>query len=323
MRASPTLPPLHALRAFEAVGRLMSFRRAGEELLITQSAVSHHIRQLEDTLGMRLFERRARSIALTPAGERYLDVVARAFAVLADGTAELTALRTRRTLRLSLLPSFAANWLVPRLGRFREAHPEVDVELDPTLRLVDLAAGEADLAIRYGDGRWPGVRAELLMAERLTPVLSPDLARAHLVQDPADVLALPLLLTKRPYDWDIWAAEVGLDLSAARSIQLTDYNIVLQAAIDGEGVALGRTALIEDRLRAGLLVAPCPRVVTSPLAGHWLLSPERRRPSPAVQAFALWIRQEAKTVIRSDPIGSDGSVRPAEQDTAGYARRLG
>ena len=294
MRASPALPPLHALRAFEAVGRLLSFRRAGEELLITQSAVSHHIRQLEEALGLRLFERKARSIALTTAGERYLEVVSRAFGVLAEGTADLSALRARQSLRVSLLPSFAANWLVPRLGRFRDAHPSVDVELDPTLRLVDLTAGEADIAIRYGDGRWPDARAELLIAERLTPVLSPALAQEHRLQDPAELLAMPLLLTKRPFDWDIWAAKAGVDLTAARTIQLTDYNIVLQAAIDGEGVALGRTVLIEDRLRAGLLVAPCPHVVISPRAGHWLLTPERRRPSPAVQAFVHWIGREAE-----------------------------
>jgi LysR family glycine cleavage system transcriptional activator len=293
MRSSPTLPPLHALRAFEAVGRLLSFRRAGEELLITQSAVSHHIRQLEDALGVRLFERKARSIALTPAGERYLEVVSRAFAGIAEGAAELAGARARQSLRVSLLPSFAANWLVPRLSRFRGAQPAIDVELDPTLRLVDLAAGEADLAIRYGDGRWPNVRAELLIAERLTPVVSPRLARERRLHEPADLLALPLLLTKRPFDWEVWASGSGLDMGAARTIQLTDYNIVLQAAIDGEGVALGRTVLIEDRLRAGLLVAPCPRIVTSPLAGHWILTPERRRLSPAVQAFVQWMRAEA------------------------------
>lgn len=293
MRSSPDLPPLQALRAFEAVGRLLSFRRAGEELLITQSAVSHHIRQLEEKLHTRLFVRRARSIALTQEGERYLETVTRAFALLVEGTSELTHSAVRQRLRVSLLPSFAANWLVPRLSNFHAAHPEIDLQIDPTLRLVDLAAGEADLAIRYGDGRWPGGRCELLMEERLTPMLSPELAVRQPLREPKDLLDHTLLFTQRPLDWEIWAEEVGLDLSHARTLQLTDYNIVLQAALDGQGVALGRRLLIEDRLRSGALIAPCPAVVSSPRAAYWLLMPERRRLTTAARAFAEWIKVES------------------------------
>lgn len=293
MRSTPDLPPLHALRAFEAVGRLLSFRRAGEELSISQSAVSHHIRHLEETLGARLFERRARGIALTQAGQRYLETVARAFALIAQGTAELTQTAARRRLRVSLLPSFAANWLVPRLGAFQAAHPDIHIDLDPTLRLADLAAGDADLAIRFGDGNWPGGRAELLMPEHLTPVLSPALAARHALRTPEDLLGHTLLFTHRPADWEIWAEDTGLDLGRARILQLTDYNIVLQAALDGQGVAMGRRLLIADRLRAGALVAPYPRTVTPPRTGHWLVTPERRRLSPAARAFVAWIAAAA------------------------------
>lgn len=249
MRPSTVLPPLLALRAFEAVGRLLSFRRAGEELQITQSAVSHHVRRLELTLGVRLFERHPRSIKLTSAGKRYLNTIAQAFALIGEGTVELTQTRARQQLRISLLPSFAANWLVPRLAQFRARHPMIDVELDPTLRLIELSAGEADLAIRYGDGRWPGVRSQLLTSEQLTPVLSPALAKNQPLTQPSHLLGHTLLLTKNPADWEIWSETIGLDLSRARSIQLTDYNIVIQAALDGQGVALGRRLLIEDRIQ--------------------------------------------------------------------------
>ncbi len=289
MRSSALLPPLAALRAFEAVGRLLSFRRAGEELLITQSAVSHHIRALEAALGVRLFERRARSIALTPAGARYLEAVGAAFALIREGTAELT----RPLLRVSVLPSFAANWLVPRLPQFEAQHPGIAVELEPTLALVDLAAGEADLAIRYGEGPWPGGRAELLVAEALTPVLSPALQARQPVATPQDLLGHTLLLSRRPIDWEAWAAAAGIDLGRARRVQLTDYNIVLQAALDGQGVALGRSWLIEDRLRAGALIAPCPLSVTRAQFGHWLLLPADRRPAPAAAAFAAWLKRVA------------------------------
>lgn len=306
MRPSTVLPPLLALRAFEAVGRLLSFRRAGEELQITQSAVSHHVRRLELTLGVRLFERHPRSIKLTSAGKRYLNTIAQAFALIGEGTVELTQTRARQQLRISLLPSFAANWLVPRLAQFRARHPMIDVELDPTLRLIELSAGEADLAIRYGDGRWPGVRSQLLTSEQLTPVLSPALAKNQPLTQPSHLLGHTLLLTKNPADWEIWSETIGLDLSRARSIQLTDYNIVIQAALDGQGVALGRRLLIEDRISAGSLVAPLATVVDAPRAGHWLVMPERLRLTSAARSFVDWIG--AEIISREGANGRDTPV---------------
>ncbi len=151
MRSSEKLPPLAALRAFEAAGRLMSFRKAGEELLITQSSVSHHIAALESSLGTRLFLRKARGVVLTAKGERYYESICRAFAIITQGAIEM---RSQDCLRVSMLPSFAANWLVPRLPRFWKKYPNCRIEIDPTLRLADLHT-EADIAIRYGNGRWP------------------------------------------------------------------------------------------------------------------------------------------------------------------------
>jgi LysR family glycine cleavage system transcriptional activator len=285
---------LQALRAFEAVARLSSFRRAGEELLITQSAVSHQIHELEQNLGLKLFVRKARSIELTPQGARYFETVAQAFDLIRDGTINLRRHAKKERVRVSLLPSFAANWLVPRLSRFTGAHPEIDLVLDPTLRLADLGSDEADVAIRYGDGSWSDADCRLLMMERLTPVASPALlARGPKVSAPQDVLRHALLMPLRPYDWEVWAAASGVDLHGARTIQLSDYNIVLQAALDGHGIAMGRLLLVADRLCSGALAQPCAGVVTSPRVGHWLLTPKRLQPTPAATAFMEWLAGEA------------------------------
>ncbi|MEA1652589.1 transcriptional regulator GcvA [Nitrospirillum sp. BR 11164] len=293
MRLSPILPPLPALRAFEAAGRLLSFRQAGEELLITQSAVSHHIRQLEDSLGVALFLRHARGVTLTEDGARYLAAVRQAFGLIAEATRDVRAQGARQTLRVSMVPSFAANWLVPRLDRFAAAHPDVDLILDPTLRKVDVPNGEADVGIRYGAGPQPGdgLAGRLLHVDRLAPVAAPALLRrGPPLQAPADLLAHPLLFTIRPLEWRVWARAADVDLQAARTVQLTDYNIVLQAAVEGQGVAMGRALLVQDRLRAGTLVSLFPEVVVeTPQVAHWLVWAAARAPTPAMTAFIDWI----------------------------------
>jgi len=300
VRSYSTLPPLQSLRAFASVARLLSFRRAGEELLITQSAISHHIRELEQNLGVKLFIRKARVVELTPEGRRYFDFVREAFDLIASGTNDLRARATKSRVRVSLLPSFAANWLVPRLRRFNETHPDIELVLDPTLRLADFGTGEADLAIRYGDGQWDGVSSQLLMTEALTPVASPKLLReGPRLSEPRDVLNHPLLLALKPYEWEIWAEESGVDLRTARTIQLSDYNIVLQAALDGQGIAVGRLLLAADRLRSGALTQPFDKIVTSPRAAYWLVTSRHSRPSGATAAFKTWIADEATASQRA------------------------
>lgn len=292
MRSSPALPPLHALRAFEAVGRLLSFRRAGEELLITQSAVSHHIRTLEEALGTLLFERKGRSIALTAAGARYLDCISQAFALVADGTREVRSHATRQLLTVSLLPSFAANWLVSRLADFHAAYPQIELILDPTLNQANLAAGEADIAIRYGVGEWPGLRCELLATERLMPVMSPVLAARQPLAEPDDILAHTLLISHRPTEWEAWSRYAAIDLTSARRLQLTDYNIVLQAALSGQGVAMGRSLLIAEHISRGTLVAPLPGFATAPGLGYWAVLPSGDTDKPTATMFVNWLRRE-------------------------------
>lgn len=293
MRRSSTLPPLQALRAFEAVGRLLSFRKAGEELLITQSAVSHHIHELEAVLGCRLFIRKARSIELTAEGAAYHGRIGAGFQLIAEATAELRAALGHGAVRLSVLPSFAANWLVRRLPAFQRLRPDIKVEIIPTLDLTDLARGEADLAIRYGAGPWPGVQAHLLVQEALAPVISPSLlAGGARLREPGDLLALPLLFAKRAAEWQVWAQSAGVDLAAARIVQLTDYNVVLQAALSGQGVAMGRGRLIEDHLASGRLVRPFDHQVRSAQMAYWLVMPTGRQPNAPQRALAAWLERE-------------------------------
>jgi LysR family glycine cleavage system transcriptional activator len=302
MRSSSTLPPLQSLRAFEAVARLLSFRRAGEELLITQSAVSHHIRRLEEHLGARLFIRRSRDIALTQDGERYFRSVNEAFAIIAAATGDLRGPRARSRVRVSLLPSFAANWLVPRLGDFTAAHPELELILDPTVHLADLNAGDADLAIRFGDGNWNGMESRLVMEERITPVASPALlSRGPPLLKPQDVVAYPLLMVLRPYEWELWAEANHVDLTGAETVQLTDYNIALQAALDAQGIAIARLRLIGDRLRSGALIQPFPQALRSPRLGHWLVWRRGGCESAGVRAFSDWITRVASDHVEAFP----------------------
>ncbi|MFM9935024.1 MAG: LysR substrate-binding domain-containing protein [Novosphingobium sp.] len=289
MRRSATLPPLPSLRAFAAVGRLLSFRKAGEELLITQSAVSHHVKQLEDYLGTALFDRHGRTISLTPAGQSFLGRVDAGFATIEAGVREVRG--DPAIVRLSLLPSFAANWLVPRLPRFRVLHPEIVVDLDPSLETVDLGQRTVDLAIRYGAPGWPGLDAECLMREALTPVLC---GNAEPLREPGDVLRHTLLLSRRETDWQIWAKACGVDLAKARTLQLVDYNLVLQAAIEGQGVAMGRLSQVRERLRSGALVAPLPVVTAPDSAAYWLLWAKGRVLPPSATVFRQWLLGEAK-----------------------------
>jgi LysR family glycine cleavage system transcriptional activator len=301
MRTPKNLPPLPALRVFECVGRVQSFRKASEELCISQSAVSYHIKTLEDDLGLKMFERHARGISFTPDGATYFGVIRQAFGLVEDSTLALRGSAEPSTVKVSVLPSFAAGWLVQRLARFAAECPHIRVMLDPGLALADLDQGEADVAIRYGRGDWAGVQSELLFTEHLSPVASPELLRrGPAIERPQDVLNHPLLFVSRPYDWELWAEACGVDLSQARCLHLTEYNIVLQAATDGLGVAMGRKFLIAGRLKSGTLVKPLAQDVTPTSLGYWVCLAQQRR-SREAQAFAGWLMREARRPLHSRP----------------------
>ncbi|UXI69968.1 transcriptional regulator GcvA [Tahibacter amnicola] len=288
-----TFPPLQALRAFESAGRHLSFTRAAEELCITPSAVSHQVRSLEQFLGTPLFVRQTRALALTDAGLRYLADISRAFALIAEATGVVRHHR-RRSLRISLLSSFAANWLVPRLPRFTTRQPDVFLQFEPSLALVDFRRSDIQLAVRYGRGGWVDVDAELLFRERLAPVCSPEYLQRLPLDSAAGLRSHVLLMAtgKPEFEWNAWLDGSGVTVDALNTLMLSDYNIVLQAALDGQGVAMGRQALIEPHLRNRRLVQPLGPARRYGDLGYWIVTP-RRPQSPAVAAFIDWLREEA------------------------------
>ncbi|SSW73253.1 Glycine cleavage system transcriptional activator [Achromobacter veterisilvae] len=297
MRSARSLPALVSLRAFEAAARRLSFSQAAQELFVTQSAVSHHIQRLETELGVALFERRTRAVALTAAGQAYYGRVHAAFELLRQGTDEIRApAAARGKLRVGLLASFATRWLAPRLAGFAAAHPDIDLQLLPDIALADVAGGEVDVAIRYGRGAWPGVRARLLMTERLSVVCAPALiAGRKRPRSPEDLLRYPLLAShaRHPFEWDAWAQRYGLDLGRARPVRLHDYNIVVEAALAGQGLAMGRHRLIGAQLASGALVEALPgATLEAPRIGWWFVTP-RGALGDAAQRFHSWLEQAA------------------------------
>ncbi|MFC4278296.1 transcriptional regulator GcvA [Achromobacter aloeverae] len=298
MRLFRSLPPLLSLRAFEAAARHLSFSLAAAELFVTQSAVSHHIQKLEADLGVALFERRTRAVALTPEGEAYYANVHAAFELLRGGTEAIRAQAIgAATLTVGVLASFATRWLAPRLPAFSAAYPDITLQLRPEIALADVPAGAVDVAIRYGRGRWPATRARRLMAERLFPVCAPSLlAGGSRPRRPQDLARFPILASysKNAFEWDCWARHVGLDLGAMQTVQLHDYNIVVEAALAGQGIAMGRQRLIAGQLETGALVPVLPdAVLDDDRIGWWLVSP-KGTPKRAASAFCDWLVQAAE-----------------------------
>lgn len=299
-----SLPPLNGLRAFEAAARHLSFTRAAEELHVTQAAVSHQIKGLEERLGMRLFRRLNRSLLLTDEGQRLFLAARDAFERLAEAIEGLRARDTGGPLTVSVLPSFAAKWLVPRLSRFQERYPDIDLRITALERLVDLVRDDVDVAIRFGSGKWPGVRAEMILEDRVTPVCSPALAER--LREPADLAHVTLLHeTMEPMrnfpDWAAWlraAGVTGVDVS--RGLRFSHTHILLQAAIDGRGVALGQSPLAADDLAAGRLVAPFDLSLPVGYAYYLVYLPEAAE-RPKIKAFREWVTAEMAE-RRSAPI---------------------
>ena len=288
------LPPLPALRVFEAAGRLESFTLAADELDVTTSAVSRQIGALERALGVRLFERMARGLRLTPDGVRYLIEVADALRRLEHASASLRGGSTRRTLRLSVLPSFAGNWLVPHLPAFEAAHPDVDVLLEATTRYADFRHEQVDLAIRFGTGPWDGVASERLLPLEYYPVCRPDRQRGRgALGRPADLARHTWLDEVHvPEAWPRWLEAAGVPgIEPARRLCYDNAQLMLDAAMAGQGVALATDVLAERYLRERRLVQPFPIRVASAATYHLVMRREDRE-RPDVRAFRDWIVAE-------------------------------
>jgi LysR family glycine cleavage system transcriptional activator len=292
------LPSLNGLRAFEAAARHLSFTAAAAELNVTQTAISHQIRRLETELGIRLFVRQNRSLALTPEARDYLPGIRAAFNDLRLATDRLLRKDNDRVLTISTLASLAAKWLLPRLSAFQQAHPEIDVRITSSTSLVDFRRDDVDAAIRYGRGHWPGVRADWLTADELFPVCSPALLKGDKpLRCPEDLAHYTLLHTSGGYDddWRLWLTAAGLPLDRSKQPGLS-FDLLLmtiQAAIDGLGVAMGRTSYVEGDIAKGRLVVPF-KIALPADAGFYLVSPEQRAESAKLSAFRQWLLASVK-----------------------------
>ncbi len=295
-----SLPPLAAIRVFEAAARLMSFTRAGVELGMTQAAVSYQIKLLEQRLGEPLFLRRPRELVLTEAGEHLAPRVREAFDILRE-TFEDFGTREQATLTINTMHTFASQWLAPRLGVFQLLHPTIAVRLETSQRLVDFAREEVDVVVRSGHGNWPGLVAIKLVDVRFTPMLSPALAASvGGIHEPADILKLPLLDAKDPW-WVLWFNEHGLPLEVlekqtapSMSMQALDAN----SAMAGQGVALLTPAFYAQDLADGRLVQPFERAMGEG-SSYWLAFQESRRNVRKIKVFRDWIVGEAEAQARS------------------------
>ena len=296
--SAPELPPLTALRTFEVAARHLSFTRAAAELHVTQTAVSHQVRLLETQLGTALFRRLPRRIALTRDGQAWARELTEIFSRLADVNRRLRgrARADRPMVSVSVVPSFAARWLVPRLGRFFARHRGFDVHLSPTEHLVDFAVEAVDVGIRWGGGQYPGLVVDKLADDALVVVCAPSLPARRRLGAPAD-LARHVLLSDDARDaWPRWFAAQGVPgIETTRGPVLTDSSMLVEAAVRGQGVALARWSLAVDDVHAGRLVLPFPRV--RPMAtdnSYFLVSPRENLSRPAVRAFRDWVLAEAR-----------------------------
>ncbi|WP_137971537.1 LysR substrate-binding domain-containing protein [Pseudomonas sp. F(2018)] len=284
------LPSLSALRAFEAAARHESAKQAAEELSVTATAISHQIRALEESLGVALFLRKPRRLELTAQGRELQQTLESAFDSISATAMRLSALPCRQAITLSTTPAVAVRWLLSWVCLLRESHPDIDLRIHASHEPVALDGVTADIAIRYGDGRWPGLVAEKLFDNTFIPACSPRLG----LQDAAELPRHTLIhfrnqaVVSSPLDWALWQKQAkvpGLDVSAG--LVFSDETHAVSAAIGGQGVALMSRQLIEDELREGRLVQPFgPEVQGKPF---FLVYPESRRDDPAIRAVRDWV----------------------------------
>lgn len=287
------LPPLPALRAFEAAARHLSFKQAAEELSVTPTAISHHVRLLEDLLGLRLFERRARAVALTPAGEALYPVLRQSFDAIADMLARLRTPAPRTVVTLSATVAFTARWLLPRVAAFHRANPGIDLRLHASDDPADLDAGVADAAIRYGRGPYPGLAAEKLLQDAFAPVCAPGLK----LRRPQELASQTLIHFEWRHErrdsptWACWLQRAGLaDLQPKAQLVFTDESHAIQAAVTGQGMALASLVLVADELARGTLVQPFWPALEG--YAYWFVYPEDAGDTAPVAALRQWIGEE-------------------------------
>ena len=304
--SQPRLPSLDLLKGFEAAARLLSFTKAGAELHLSQSAGSRQIQELEDQLGVSLFERRHRALELTASGQALYAASAQVLATMRSVTDRLRATRSRRTLSVTTTQAFASLWLIPRLAGFTRKHPELDVRISAETRVLDLERDGLDLAIRHGPATLAGSDAVRLFGERVFPVCSPKLLKgaSHPLREPADLRHHVLLQYDDPdgrhpwLHWKTWLEIERLtDLRPAGSLTFSGYEQIIPAAVAGHGVALGRSPLVRKLIAAGELVAPFKRSA-DPARAYYAIVSKNSAGRPEVADFVSWLQEEAKKESR-------------------------
>lgn len=290
------LPSLKGLRAFEAAARYRSVTLASNELNVTPGAVSLQIRELEARLGVQLFFRKPRSIQLTREGERYYGALRTAFRMMREATAELTARSEITVLTLSCTPTFAVQWLMPRLPSFQQQHPHVDVRISVTNRLVDFSRDDVDLAVRHGFGRYEGLESIRFIDDSTLPVCSPQfLEKYGSLQEASDLKSVPLLHDENRNEWRRWLEAAGAsDVDASGGTVFIDSNGALDAAKAGHGIALTRRSLVSRELAEGALIAPFGKDMASTLA-YFLVYPRRMLDNPDLVTLIEWMLSQARS----------------------------
>ena len=281
--------PLNALRAFEASARHLNLTRAALELHVTQTAVSQHIRKLEDHLGKPLFRRLPRGLALTDEGLALLPTLSDAFARMETALEQIRENRPREVLTVGVVGTFAVGWLLPRLRHFQQTHPFVDLRLLTHNNRVDMAGEGLDYAIRFGDGAWHGTHAQQIFQAPLSPMCTPALAQG--LQQPSDLARLPLLRSYRTDEWPAWFAAAHAPCPVLRGAVFDSSLTLAEAAAQGAGVALLPVRMFERELRQGRLVQPF--ACTAALGDYWLCRLKSRAPTDALQAFRDWLLRES------------------------------
>lgn len=296
------LPSLKALRAFEAAARHGSFSRAAAELSVTHAAISHQIRALEEDLGAQLFHRTGRHVELTERGEKLLPALTAAFDQMSEAWSQAGA-KDSSALTVSVEPSFAARWLVLRLGKFNRAHPEIELRLLPSAEVVDFSREDVDIGVRYGLGGWSDVVSEKLFEATVYPVCAPVLLDPRKpIRKPEDLKSYPLLHEETMQHWLNWLEQAGVKSPrwAAKGPLFIEASLALQAASSGQGVALANDTLAMADLAEGRLVRLFD-IEMPDEEGYWLVYPEGSRKKPKVDAFRRWIREEAGLGPPEDP----------------------
>jgi LysR family glycine cleavage system transcriptional activator len=294
LAAMARLPPLSAVRVFDAAARHENFTQAAAELGMTQAAVSYQIRLLEERLGASLFARVKGRVSLTEAGRRIAPLVATAFETLEDAFSGLVA-EDQALLSISTAQTLATTWLAPRLGNFQVRHPDLAVRLSTDNRLVDFSTGEFHAAIRVGRGDWPGLRCHFLFRLNFSPICSAEFAAEHRLERPRDLLDVPRLSATDKW-WEDWFAGAGVEARAGAvdpGLVLDNQVMEANAAFAGAGVALMTPMFWRRELAEGRLVQPFPQIQVTDRA-HWLVYPEGRRNQPKIAAFRDWILAEAE-----------------------------